>query len=189
MALEIDILVVAATEPELCGAPGLVCGVGPVEASANTARRLAVDPPAAVLHVGVAGARHGSGVDMGALVVGADALYEDLATSAPLAPDVAAGDPRLVRVAAGVIGVDPIRIGTSARVGGTSGCRVEAMEGFAVLRSCALAGVPGVEVRAVSNWIGAARDDWRLDDALAVLRNALPGLVDALASAVRGAGS
>ena len=189
MAREIDILVVAATEPELCGAPGLVCGVGPVEASANTARRLAVDPPTAVLHLGVAGARYGSGVGMGTLVVGADALYEDLLTSTPLAPDLAAGDPRLVRVAADVIGVEPVRIGTSARVGGTSGCPVEAMEGFAVLRSCALAGVPAVEVRAVSNWIGAARDDWCLDDALAALRDALPGLVAAVASAVHGAGS
>ncbi len=33
-------------------------------------------------------------------------------------------------------------IGTSARVGGTSGCDVEAMEGFAVLRAAELAGVP-----------------------------------------------
>ena len=42
-------------------------------------------------------------------------------------------------------------IGTSARVGGTHGCAVEAMEGFAVLRACALAGVPALEVRVTSN--------------------------------------
>ena len=31
--LENEILLVAATELELCGHPGLVCGVGPVEAA------------------------------------------------------------------------------------------------------------------------------------------------------------
>ena len=33
------VLVVAATEPELCGGPGLACGVGPVEAASATAPR------------------------------------------------------------------------------------------------------------------------------------------------------
>ena len=42
-------------------------------------------------------------------------------------------------------------IGTSARVGGGAACEVEAMEGFAVLRAAALAGVPALELRAVSN--------------------------------------
>jgi propanediol dehydratase small subunit len=35
-----------------------------------------------------------------------------------------------------------LAIGTSARVGGTDGVDVEAMEGFAVLRAAELAGVP-----------------------------------------------
>ncbi len=38
-------LLVAATELELCGQPGLVCGVGPVEAAAATARALAGQHP------------------------------------------------------------------------------------------------------------------------------------------------
>ena len=40
-----EILLVAATDIELCEHPGLVCGVGPVEAAAATARRLALDGP------------------------------------------------------------------------------------------------------------------------------------------------
>ena len=46
------ILVVAATEPELAGAAGaetLVCGIGPVEAAAVTARSLAERRPDALL--------------------------------------------------------------------------------------------------------------------------------------------
>ena len=57
------------------------------------------------------------------------------------------------------------------------------MEGFAVLRACALAGVPAVEVRVVSNEIGEPdRDLWRFDEAFAALDELLPRLV-AVASA------
>jgi len=58
-------------------------------------------------------------------------------------------------------------IGTSARVGGTSGCTVEAMEGFAVLRACAAAGVPALELRVVSNRYGES--SWRFEEAFALL--------------------
>jgi futalosine hydrolase len=69
-------------------------------------------------------------------------------------------------------------IGTSARVGGASGCQVEAMEGFAVLRAAELAGVPAVEVRAVSNAIDEQdRALWRIDDAIATLNAAVPRLL------------
>jgi nucleoside phosphorylase len=69
-------------------------------------------------------------------------------------------------------------VGTSARVGGTSSCDVEAMEGFAVLRAAELAGVPALEVRAVSNEIDEPdRGRWRFDDALAALATALPRLL------------
>ena len=69
-------------------------------------------------------------------------------------------------------------IGTSARVGGSHGVDVEAMEGFAVLRACELAGVPAVEVRVVSNEIDEPdRARWRFDDAFATLAEVLPRLV------------
>jgi nucleoside phosphorylase len=63
-------------------------------------------------------------------------------------------------------------------VAGTNACTVEAMEGFAVLRAAELAGVPAVEVRAVSNEIDEPdRARWRFDDALAALEAALPRLL------------
>ena len=185
MARPDDILVVAATRRELCGGPGLVCGVGPVEAAVSTARALASSSPAAVLHVGLAGARGDCAIEIGSLVVGGEACYEDLATATPLAPSVTAADPRLVLAAARALRVVPVRIGTSGRVGGIRECPVEAMEGFAVLRACELAGVPAVEVRAISNRVGDARADWRLDDALATLAHALPRLIEAVTAALR----
>ena len=55
---------------------------------------------------------------------------------------------------------------------------VEAMEGFAVLRAAALAGVPAVEVRVISNEIAEPdRSKWRFDHALDVLAQVLPPIV------------
>lgn len=175
------ILVVAATERELAGADGaavLACGIGPVEAALATARALAERPPDAVLHVGIAGAR---GIGAPQLVIGSEAIYED-AAGGPLVPGRTLPDQALVEAARRALPeAQVLPIGTSARVGGTSGCSVEAMEGFAVLRAAELAGVPAVEVRAVSNDIGEPdRTRWRFDDALRALEGAVPRLLAAL---------
>src|SRR5919198_1861087 len=89
------ILVVAATERELVGAEGaatLVCGIGPVEAAAATARALAEQRPDAVVHVGLAGAR---GIASPQLVIGSEAVYEDAAGGA-LVPARVRADPGLL---------------------------------------------------------------------------------------------
>ena len=174
------ILVVAATEPELRGAADaqvLVCGVGPVEAAAATGRRLGLERPGAVLHVGVAGARRGCGIESPAVVIGSESVYSDLAT--PLAPGRVAPDPGRVAAARRALpDAAVVPIATSAAIGGGSGCDVEAMEGFAVLRAAAIAGVPAVEVRAVSNEIEEVdRARWRLEDALAALAEVVPRLL------------
>jgi nucleoside phosphorylase len=171
------LLIVAATRPELCGWEGLVCGVGPVEAAAATAGALAQTRPRAVLHVGVAGAKRGGGPEVGGLAVGLRAVYEDLSVPGLIVPREAVPAPALVRAAAAALGVEPVVIGTSARVGGAPGCPVEAMEGFGVLRACELADVPAVEVRAISNHFEDSRADWKIEQALAALAQALPTLV------------
>ncbi len=179
------ILVVAATEAELSGAAGaetLLCGIGPVEAAATTARALAERRPDALLHVGIAGAR---GIEPPALVIGSEARYCDISG------DLAAQIPRVERVEPAAELVRAARsalpdalvlpIGTTAHVGHGFGCDVEAMEGFGVLRAAALAGVPAVEVRAVSNAVGEPdRSKWRFDDALGALADAVPRLLAAL---------
>jgi futalosine hydrolase len=172
------ILVVAATERELAGADAaavLACGIGPVEAAVATARALAERRPSGLLHVGIAGAR---GFDAPQLVIGSEAVYEDAAGGA-LVPGRTRPDAALLAAARRALpDAQVLPIGTSARVGGTTGCAIEAMEGFAVLRAAELAGVPAVEVRAVSNAISEPdRSRWRFDDALATLRAALPRLL------------
>ena len=169
------ILVVAATARELDavdGAETLVCGIGPVEAAAATALALAKRTPAALVHIGLAGAR---GLEPPQLVIGSEAVYED-AAGGPLVPGRARPAAELVAAARRALPeAVVVPIGTSARVGGTTGCDVEAMEGFAVLRAAELAGVPAVEVRAVSNDVDEPdRARWRFDDALAALADAVP---------------
>ena len=177
------ILLVAATDRELGGHDGLVCGVGPVEAAAATARALALRPFDAVLQVGLAGAR---AVPVGSLVVGTEAVYCDLSAEWPVV-DRAPADPLLVDAVRAVLPDAPVLpIHTSAAVGRTSGAApegalVEAREGFGVLRAAALAGVPALEVRAISNEIGDPdRARWDIPGALSVLERAIPSLLGSL---------
>jgi futalosine hydrolase len=177
------VLVVAATGRELAaveGADTLVCGIGPVEAALETARALAERRPDVLLHVGIAGAR---GLPVGTAVVGTEAMYIDIAAAIPVV-ERTLPDPRLLAMLREEVPeLRPLPIATSARVGGSSGFEVEAMEGFAVLRAAEVAGVPAVEVRVVANEIDEPdRAEWRIGDALATLDGLLPRLV-AVASA------
>jgi futalosine hydrolase len=168
------ILLVAATADELAS-EGLVCGVGPVEAAARTAAALAQSRPSAVLHVGIAGARTFSEPE---LVIGSEALYCD-ANDAKWIPLRIEPDRRLLAAARRALpGARVEPIGTSARLDGTNDCAVEAMEGYAVLRAAALASVPALEVRAVSNAIlEEDRSRWRIADARRLLAEAVPRLL------------
>lgn len=177
------ILVVAATPHELSfaetdGVRRLECGVGPVEAAAATARALAELRPSAVLNIGLAGAR---GIEPPTIVIGTESIYNDLAAAIPVLALVKPDDALLAIARIALPDALAAVIGTSARVGGTTAVDVEAMEGFGVLRAAELAGVPAIEIRAVSNDIDEPdRSKWRFDDALAALATALPPLLEEL---------
>jgi futalosine hydrolase len=170
-------LVVAATERELAlirGVETFVCGVGPVEAAATTALELSRNRPEAVLHVGLAGAR---GIEPPALVLGSESVYSDVIDGGSSFPRISRlePDPELLGALRSALPEALLLpIGTSGRVGGVGECGVEAMEGFGVLRACALAGVPAVELRTVSNDVDEPdRAKWQFDEALALLADAV----------------
>jgi|SRR5579864_749448 len=170
-------LVVAATERELAhvrGADTFVCGIGPVEAALQTARAVAARRPDAVLHVGIAGAR---GIEPPALVIGSHSVYCDVVDPSSLLKRIERIEPDaalFARVRAALPDALVLPIATSGTVGGGIECDVEAMEGFGVLRACALAGVPAVELRAVSNAPDEAdRGKWSFEDAFAALGDAV----------------
>lgn len=183
------ILVVAATARELAASSGwatLCCGVGPVDAAAATAAAIERARPLAVVHVGIAGARHTSSLRPPTLVIGTEALYCDLDVPERFAPRRIVPDARLIDAASRAWpAAARCPIGTSGRVGGTTGCDVEGMEGFAVLRAAGLAGVPAIEVRAIANAIEEPdRAKWRFDEAFAAIVSATPALVEEIAACV-----
>jgi futalosine hydrolase len=185
-----SVLVVAATARELAPSGGwrsLCCGVGPVEAAAATAAALATSRPAVVVHVGIAGARRASGLVPAAVVVGLETIYCDLGVPERFAPARLVTPATLVEAACRALPEAARRaIGTSGRVGHTSGCDVEAMEGFGVLRAAALAGVPAIEVRVISNAIeDTDRARWRFDEAFAAVQALTPRLVREIAACAR----
>jgi futalosine hydrolase len=180
--LDQHLLVIAATDRELAPSHGwrtLVCGVGPVEAAAATAAAIAADRPAAILHVGIAGARRKAKIPAGTIVIGNESVYCDLAPRNPFSPRLVTPGAALVAALQRAAPAALVRtIGTSARVGGTKECEVEAMEGFAVLRAAALADIPAIEVRVVSNDIEEAdRSRWHFDLAFDTIRSVTPSFV------------
>jgi futalosine hydrolase len=183
------IMVVAATELEAALVePGrarvVVCGIGPVEAALATARALAAETPDAVLQIGIAGART---LPNAAIAVGTEAVYCDVIDPQARIPRVerVAPDARLLAAARRALpDAHALPIGTTGRVGGGEDCEVEAMEGFAVLRAAAVAGVPALELRAVSNAVAETdRGAWRIDEALEALRAVLPIALEAVEGA------
>jgi futalosine hydrolase len=187
-----DILVVAATARELAPSEGwrsLVCGVGPVEAAATTSASIAQHRPALILHVGIAGTRRGRGLVAGSLVIGGESRYSDLSTPVDFAPRNVSPDGALLAAAQRAFPDAPVlTIGTTARVGGSVDCDVEAMEGFAVLRAAQMAGVPAIEIRAISNEIEEAdRSRWHFDRAFDAIVAITPALVLEFARSARDA--
>jgi predicted 5'-methylthioadenosine/S-adenosylhomocysteine nucleosidase len=171
------VLVVAATQRELALLDGLdtfCCGIGPVEAALQTARVLEERTPDAVVHVGIAGSRT---LEPPALVLGSEAVYCDVIDPGSTMSRVVRTRPDaalLERARAALPDAQVLPIATSGKVGAGTGFDVEAMEGFGVLRACELAGVPAVELRAISNSPDEPdRTRWRFDDALAALAAAL----------------
>lgn len=185
-----SVLVVAATARELAPAGGwrtLCCGVGPVEAAAATAAALAAERPSVVVHVGIAGARRASGLGPPSVVVGIESIYCDLGVPERFAPARLLAPATLVdAVCRALPDATRAAIGTSGRVGQTSGCDVEAMEGFGVLRAARLAGVPAIEVRVISNAIEETdRALWRFDEAFAAVQALTPHVVREVAACAR----
>ncbi len=173
-------LVVAATERELALLDGLetfCCGIGPVEAALRAARALEERRPDAVVQVGIAGSRT---LEPPTLVLGSEAVYCDVIDPSSTLPRVERVRPDaalLEQARAALPEAHVLPIATCGKVGAGSGYDVEAMEGFGVLRACELAGVPALELRAISNSPDETdRTRWRFDEAFAALAAALERL-------------
>jgi nucleoside phosphorylase len=118
-------------------------------------------------------------------VIGSESVYCDLAAAIPVVQRVSPDAALLAAAEEALPHAVALPIGTTAAVDGPCGAlptvRVEGMEGFAVLRACEIAGVPAVEVRAISNEIGEGdRARWQIARGIDTLRGILPDLLAAL---------
>ncbi|MFW3461250.1 futalosine hydrolase [Streptomyces microflavus] len=177
----------------------LAGGAGPAAAAAATAFALASatgsapGPYGLVVSAGIGGG-FAPAAPLGSLVVASDIVAADLGAETPdgFLPVTALGfgrdrfapPPTLVREVAAATGAAPGPVLTVSTVTGTAartaalltaypGALAEAMEGFGVAEAAERAGVPVLELRAVSNTVGPRdRAAWRIGDALAALTEA-----------------
>jgi futalosine hydrolase len=203
------ILVVCALRSELSawvqrpGVDVVASGVGSVEAAAATAHALGTTRYDAVINAGIAGGFRGRARIGDAVIVAEERLadfgLEDggplvLPEGARLADRAFSNDDLLARV-----GRLPYRIATgvtvsrvtttnatAARLEHAYDADVESMEGFAVLRACERASVPGLEVRGISNLVGNRTESgWDFGAGARACTAALDAALDALGVAPR----
>jgi futalosine hydrolase len=196
------ILLVCAVPAEIAwlgaraGVETLVAGIGPVEAAASVAGALARRRYDVVIDTGIAGAFRGTFAIGDAVVVGDERFELDRETGEPIASsdgarveDRARSDAALVEAltalgfprASGITVARPTSTDRTAQRLRALGAEVESMEGFAVLRAAAIAGVPAIEVRGISNFSGdRAASEWDFEAGLRGLRRVLNASLEIL---------
>ncbi len=173
----------------------IAAGVGPAAAAAGAATALARAPYDLVVSAGIGGGFH---APPGALLVADAIVAADLGAETPegFVPVTGLGfgtvehrpPASLVRAVADATAATTGTVLTVSTVTGTAGraaallaahpgAVAEAMEGFGVAEAAVQAGLPVLEIRAVSNAVGPRdRDAWRIGDALAALTGAFAKL-------------
>lgn len=170
----------------------VLSGVGKANAAGAAASALARGRYGAVINLGVCGTHPGSPAAIGDVVLATRSVFADEGVEShagaqwePMAAlgfptaidgDGVAGDATLSRLLSplaahtGVIATVSTCSGTDARAAAVvtrTGAIAEAMEGAAVLLAAARLGVPGVEIRVVSNTTGERKSQkWELRIAL-----------------------
>lgn len=163
-------------------------GVGKANAAGAVAAVCAVDRPAAVLSVGIAGTLPGSPARIGDLVLAAGHAFDE-GVRTPTGIELLGGFPPwagpgnvvpahpsiaflrdLPGLHEGVIATVSICSGTDGlarEVAGRTGAIAEAMEGAAVAATASRFGVPWAELRVISNTTGDRKGQiWRMPEAL-----------------------
>lgn len=185
----------------------VVSGVGRTNAAIATTRAILEDGPFdAVLSMGVAGALPGCDppLPLGAIVVASESVYHEEGLHAPdgfqdmtelgfplgsFQGNRVPADPALIdsfkslgrcgpiATVASCSGTDDSALEVQAR----SGAIAEAMEGAAVLHTAQHFGLPGIEVRVISNTTGARpKQIWNLEQAFDTLRKSMPAIAECL---------
>ncbi len=183
------ILVVAATEPEIAPLKAqlaeqvdfLITGVGMVATAFALGRRLATHTYNLVINLGIAGSFDRS-IELGDVVEITDDVFSELGAEDDerfiTIQDLGFGESRFAATAAlsdypdtaSLRKVNAITVNTVhgneqsiARVAGRLSAQLESMEGAAFFYACQQVKVPGLQIRAVSNYVEKRnRDNWKI---------------------------
>ena len=172
-------------------------GVGPVEAALGTTRALAHGAYDAVINAGIGGAFRDRGLRVGSALAIGEERYVELGREdgVPLTlpgdaslHDRVDANPALCAFARATLhrvgrGITSASITTSAQRATTlaarHACDVESMEGFAVLRAATVMGIPAIEIRGISNFVGDRADaQWDIAAGIRATIGALEALLD-----------
>ena len=202
------VLIVCAVAQELAalrprdGVDVVAVGVGPVEAAGGTARALAARPYRAAINAGIGGGFRDR-CDVGDVVAVTREDYADLGLEDGSAFPLPGGAALERTVEAHALLLRPFLDGhiaailgrgiTSATVTTTNAraqllaqryrADVESMEGFAVLRAAAQAGIPAVGIRGISNLVGdRATNGWDFAAGARAAVETVDALLDVLLS-------
>lgn len=200
------IVIIVPTEPEACGfagefrsriaepcrwpriprgvVPVVISGVGMAETAAALMQVIGKRRPDMIILAGIAGAYPGSGLSAGDCVAVGSETVADLGAMrdgrfTPLyRKEYAcpyAENQTVLPLAAGCT------VSTAGCAADGAGC-VESMEGAAFFAVCEAAGVPFIEVRAISNMTAVTRGEWKIDLAANALAAGVKKLLDELES-------
>ena len=209
-----SILIVTAVEQEAQAVSGLpevhlvTGGVGRSNAAAATTQAVLEEGPfELVISCGIAGALPESSLETGDILLASCCIYAEEGIVTPDGFDtmqrlgITLGDfeGNVVPVAdyamqalEGLFEEGPIATvatcsGTdhqAAMIAARTGARAEAMEGAAVVHAARRLGIPGLEIRSISNQTGNRQgQQWNIPAALETLRMAVPRLIETLMSA------
>ena len=162
------------------GVDVVITGVGMAAVAAATAKTVRDDPDMMIL-AGIAGAYPGSGLQVGDCVVVEKELIADLGALrqdegfVPF-PSKSLECPYTSR-AGGLKGVASATVNIAGTPYLEAAAGIENMEGAAFFAVCLGAGVPFLEIRAVSNMTTDSRDDWKLEQACEVLADGLKKVI------------
>jgi futalosine hydrolase len=177
----------------------LVTGVGPVEAAAAVAHALGQQRFKLVVNAGIAGAIHDAAAIGDGVAIVSEALELALENGHPIflpAGETVVDQAHSDRVLVGELqhcGFAALRGITVTHVTATDetaarlsrlGAQVESMEGFAVLRAAERAVIPAIELRGISNRVGARESSgWSFEAGIAGLQRITTALFEILDAA------
>lgn len=182
----------------------VIGGIGRTNAAAATTQALLEQPDCqGVVSAGIAGALPGSGLNVGDIVLAQRCVYVEEGLLSPTGfRDMAEMGFELGDFAGNAVpvhepwlkaldSVTQVPIATAATCSGTderaefivrrTSAAAEAMEGAAVVHAARRLGIPGMEIRAISNTTGHRdRQQWDIPAALARLKADLPSMLERL---------